>query len=270
MSQRLRRPTPVFTPAPQPLDIRLMNNATAVCMAVFAGLVLAAMLGWLARHPVFSLNIIRIENELTHSNAVTLRANVAHRLAGNFFTIDLARTRAAFESVPWVRHAVVRRDFPDGLRVQIQEHQAMAIWGAEAEARLVNSFGEVFEVNQGDMEAEELPQFNGPKGQAALVLQGYRAVAPLFEKLDSRLTQLELSDRGSWRGRLEGGALIQMGQGSPAEIQARVQRFAATVTQTASRFGRDLESADLRYGNGYAVKLRGVTTVGIGGKQDKK
>ena len=50
---------------------------------------------------------------------------------------------------------------------------------------------------------------------------------------------------------------------------ARVQRLLATFTQTASRFGRDLESADLRYPNGYAIKLRGVTTLPVDTKEKK-
>ena len=266
----MRRPVPVFTPPPVPLDIRLMNNASAILLAVFGGLALAALLGWFGRQPVFSLKAIRIDNELLHNNAVTLRANVAPKLAGNFFSVDLARTRAAFESIPWVRHAVVRREFPDRLRVLVQEHEAVAFWGGEADARLVNSYGEVFEVNQGDVESDDLPLLNGPQGQAALVLQGYRLVAPLVEKLDSSLSLLELTGRGTWRARLESGAVIEMGQGSPADIQARMQRFVATVTQTSSKFGRDLESADLRYENGYALKLRGVTTVGVGDKKDRK
>jgi cell division protein FtsQ len=49
-----------------------------------------------------------------------------------------------------------------------------------------------------------------------------------------------------------------------------VERFVSTVAQTSSKFGRNLESADLRYGNGYAIKLRGVTTVSAGDKQKKK
>jgi cell division protein FtsQ len=49
-----------------------------------------------------------------------------------------------------------------------------------------------------------------------------------------------------------------------------MQRFVATVTQTASKFGRDLEYADLRYENGYALRLRGVTTLDIGDKKDRK
>ena len=266
----MRRAAPVFTPPPLPLDIRLMNNASALLLAVFGGLALAALLGWFGRQPVFSLKAIRIDNELLHNNAVTLRANVAPKLTGNFFSVDLARTRAAFESIPWVRHAVVRREFPDRLRVLVQEHQAVAFWGAEADTRLVNSHGEVFEVNQGDVEPDDLPLLNGPQGQAHLVLQGYRLVAPLVEKLDSSLSLLELTGRGTWRARLESGAVIEMGLGSPNDIQARMQRFVATVPQTASKFGRDLESADLRYENGYALKLRGVTTVGTGDKKDRK
>jgi cell division protein FtsQ len=253
-----------------PLDIRLMNNTAAAFLLLFAVLLLTASAGWLARQPVFSLKAIHVENDLEHSNAATLRANVAPKLTGNFFTLDLARTRSAFENVPWVRHAVVRREFPDGLRVELQEHQAVAFWGDEADAQLVNSFGEVFEVNQGDVEVEDLPLLRGPKGLSALVLQGYRAVAPLLEKQDIKLSELVLTDRGSWRVLLDGGGVIELGLGSPTDIQARVQRFVATVAQTSSKFGRNLESADLRYGNGYAIKLRGVTTVAVGNKQNKK
>jgi cell division protein FtsQ len=252
-----------------PLDVRLMNNTATAFLLLFAALSLTAVADWLAKQPVFSLKVIHVDNELAHNNVATLRANVAPKLTGNFFTLDLARTRSAFETVPWVRYAVVRREFPDSLRVELQEHQAVAFWGSEADAQLVNSFGEVFEVNQGDVDPEDLPLLNGPKGQSALVLQGYRAVAPMLEKLDIKLAELELNHRGSWRVLLDGGGVIEMGLGSPADIQARVERFVATVAQTSSKFGRNLKSADLRYSNGYAIKLRGVTTV-ADSKQNKK
>ena len=252
---------------PLPLDVRLMNRLAAALALLFAGLVLAALGQWLVRQSVFSLEAIRVENELLHNNAVTLRANVAPKLTGNFFTLDLAQARAAFEQVPWVRQAVVRREFPDRLRVQIEEHVPVAFWGQDDDARLVNSHGEVFEVNPGDMEAEDLPRLHGPLPQAALVLATFQRLAPLFEKKDAELVQLELSSRGSWRARLENGAQLELGAGSRNEIEQRVQRFLATVTQAAPRFGRDLESADLRYPNGYALRLRGVTTVSPDKKQ---
>jgi cell division protein FtsQ len=245
-----------------PPDVRLMNALSLLLAGVFALLVLSLAAQWLLHRPLFGLRGIQVDNELGRNNAVTLRANVAPKLAGNFFTLDLAQSKAAFEAVPWVRTAVVRRDFPDRLRVRIEEHEPVALWGADDDVRLVNSYGEVFEVNQGDVEAESLPRLIGPRAQSPLVLQAFRSLAPKFEAMDSPLTQLELTGRGNWRARLENGAVIDIGPGGLDEIGPRVQRFIATFAQTPSRLGRNIESADLRYPNGYALRLRGVTTSG--------
>ena len=124
---------------------------------------------------------------------MTLRANVAPRLSGTFFTMDLTAARLAFEAVPWVRQAVVRREFPNRLKVRLQEHQAVAYWGAEGESRLVNNFGEVFEANLGEVEPETLPRLMGPNGQAAQVLAMYQTLQPMFDDMDMALEQLELT-----------------------------------------------------------------------------
>lgn len=253
-----------------PLDVRLMNALSLLFGLVFAAIVMALALAWVMRQSLFNLSAIRVEGDLKHNNAATLRANVAPRLSGNFFMMDLATARAAFESVPWVRRAVVQREFPDRLKVSLQEHQPVAFWGPESDARLVNSFGEVFEVNQGDVESEDLPRLSGPQGQAALVLQGFLLLSPLFEKMDGVLDQLEMTSQGNWRARLDSGAVIDLGHGTPDEINVRAERFIATLAQVSARYGRDLESADLRYPNGYAIKLRGVTTTNAGDKEDKK
>lgn len=264
MNARLSMPTPL------PLDIRLMNGVAAALGLVFAAMLLSLLGAWLMRQPLFALKAIHVQGDLTHNSAVTLRANVAPRLSGNFFTVDLGRTRAVFESVPWVRKAVVQRQFPNRLRVMLQEHQAIAYWGGENDASLVNSFGEVFDANPGDVESEALPRLVGPKDQAALVLQAWQRLSPLFEKVDSSIERLELTGQGGWRAALDDGAQIELGHGSLEELETRVQRFLATFTQVSSRYGRDLESADLRYGNGYAMRLSGVTTVNPGDKEDKK
>lgn len=247
-----------------------MNALTVALGLVFAIMVLALGVAWLMRQSLFSLSAISVQGDVTHNNAVTLRANVAPHLTGNFFTVDLGRTRSVFESLPWVRKAVVQRQFPNRLRVVLQEHQAIAQWGPEGDSRLVNNFGEVFEVNQGEAESEDLPQLNGPAGQAALVLQAYQMLSPLFEKLDAVLERLELTGQGGWRARLDSGAVLELGHGSLDDVQVRTQRFTATLTQVSSRYGRDLESADLRYGNGYALRLRGVTTIDPGEKTDRQ
>lgn len=255
---------------PAPMDVRLMNIASLLMGLAFFGMLAALGIGWLVQQNLFRLTAIKVRGDVNHNNAITLRANVVPRLNGNFFTVDLARAQAAFESVPWVRRAVVQREFPNRLSVVLQEHQAVAYWGREADAQLVNTYGEVFEANPGDVEADDLPLLSGPEGQAALVLDAWRRLSPLFEKVDAQIEQLELTSRGSWRTRLDDGATLELGHGSMEEIESRVTRFAATLTQVAGKFGKPLESADLRYSNGYAIKLRGVTTTVPGDKDNAK
>jgi cell division protein FtsQ len=82
------------------------------------------------------------------------------------------------------------------------------------------------------------------------------------------MAQLELSGRGSWRTQLESGAQIELGRGSVQEVSARARRFLKTLTQVTSVYGRQtsaLQSADLRHENGYAIRLRGVSTLAADG-----
>jgi len=165
--------------------------------------------------------------------------------------------------MPWVRRAVVRREFPNRLKVILQEHQAVGYWGTEGDSTLVNSYGEVFEANVDEVE-QELPRLDGPQGQSAQALAMYRALQPLFERLELSIEELDLTGRGSWRAKLDTGAEIELGRGTEEEVVARTQRFLGTMTQVTSRYGRSvtsLESADLRHQEGYAIRLRGVSTV---------
>ena len=110
-----------------PGDVRLMNAVAAGVFALTAAVLLAAGLLWLMRAPAFAINAIQLEGELTRNSVPTIRANATPRLTGNFFSVDLQQAQAAFESVPWVRRAVVRRVWPDRLVVRLQEHRAAAL-----------------------------------------------------------------------------------------------------------------------------------------------
>ncbi len=246
-----------------PLDIKFMNGTATALFAVFAGLALVAALAWAARSPLFAIRAIEVTGDVSHNNGITLRANVAPRLTGTFFTLDLAQARQLFEAAPWVRKAVVKRDFPNRLRVALQEHKAVAYWGPEGESRLLNTEGEVFEANVDEVEQDGLPRLMGPDGQAAQVLATYRLAQPLFTDMDLALDQFELTGRGSWRVRLDTGAVLELGRGNTEDVLARLTQFLKTLTQVTAKYGRRpeaLESADLRHEEGYAIRLRGVTT----------
>ena len=259
----LRQPATATTAAPAsalPVDVRLMNAIAAIVFTLALVALAGAALGWAARRPQFQFTDVRLEGDLQRNSVTTVRANAMPHLAGNFFTMDLARTRAAFEQVPWVRHAVVRRVWPDRLVVSLEEHQPVALWqGDESSDKMVNSHGEVFEANVGDVEDDSLPQFAGPDGTSAQVLDMYRRLQPMFASMDTEVTALRLSGRGSWKVDLDDGAAIELGRGTQDEVVERTTRFIRTLPQVLHKFNAPLESADLRHAEGYAVKLKGLS-----------
>ena len=258
----LRQPvTPNAAPASAlPVDIRLMNAIAVVVFALAGAALLAAGASWIARRPLFAIGGVRLEGDLQRNSVTTVRANALPHLAGNFFTMDLGKTRDAFEQVPWVRHAVVRRVWPNRLVVTLEEHQPVALWsGDENSDKMVNSHGEVFEANVGDVEDDSLPEFSGPDGSSPQVLAMYQRLAPVFQQLGVEMTSLAMSGRGSWKVELENGASVELGRGTPDEVIERTTRFARTVPQVLRKFHAPLESADLRHAEGYAVKLKGVS-----------
>ncbi len=250
--------------APIALDIRLMNISSLVLMVVFCITMFSGLLWWVVRHPVFALTNITVQGDIRHNNAVTLRANVVPHLRGGFFTVDLMQAKAVFEDVPWVRRAMVRREFPNRLSVELEEHQPAAYWGNDADSRLLNKQGEVFGANFGELDDENLPRLSGPDAESAQVLHMYENLKPELAKLNFQMKGLELTARGSWRAELKNGAQIELGRGTSHEVMARVERMTMTLAQVAQRYGRlttALEGADLRHVNGYALRLRGVSTL---------
>lgn len=249
---------------PMPMDVRLMNF-TAQMLVV--GVVLVALGGWawwLLRHPVFAIQSISVHGEVSRNNAVTFKANVMPKLNGNFFTMDLDSAKQAFESVPWVRTAVVHRDYPNRLRAVLQEHHPIALWGEEGGNAMVNEQGQVFEADVDDVDVEHLPRMKGPDGMSEEVMKMHRYLRPSYQAAGMDIDVLELTPRGSWRVLTASGAWMELGRGEQKEISERLQVFFKTLSQVSARYGRtptSLNGADLRHKDGYALRLRGVSTV---------
>lgn len=265
----MRAQTPNTTPTPP--DVRLMNGVAALLLLGLLVALLALALQWLVRQPVFAIRAITVEGDVTRNSVASLRANAVPRMSGSFLSMNLQGARSAFEAVPWVRHATVQRVWPSRLRVKLEEHKPAAYWetraeGADADSEasverlLVNSFGELFQANLGDVEDEDLPVLTGPANSSAQMLAFWRQLQQLSQRMDDSVERLDLSGRGSWRAHLEKGAVIELGRGSDAEVLARYAQFVASITQITTRYQNPLLSADLRHADGYAVRLRGIST----------
>lgn len=253
-------------PNEMPSDIRWMNAATMALAWVALAIVVAGMLTWVSRQPQFHIRKLTIEGELHRNNLPTVQANALPRITGDYFSVDLRQARDVFESVPWVRQAVVRRVWPNELRVTLEEHQPAAYWSHdERDDQLVNVQGEVFDANVGDVEDEHLPTLKAPTSataeQAQQMLNMLNLLKPVLAPLGADIDTLELNDRGTWSVLLTDDAVIQLGRGSTEELIERTARFVRTLPQLQAQYGQPLAYADLRYPKGYAVQLRGLTTL---------
>jgi len=258
--------TAMNAPAEMPQDIQWMNSAVKALAVVLLLLVLAAGLGVLMRQPAFTIRKLTLEGDLQRNNLATVRANAVPRVNGGFFTVDLRKSKDVFETVPWVRHAVVRRVWPNELRVSLEEHQPAAYWHHEdRDDQLVNMQGEVFDANLGDVEDEPLPTLHAPAhatpDQAREMLAMLHRLKPVLKGMDGDIDILKLTDRGSWSVQLDNDALIELGRGDTEEVVARAERFVKTLPQLRNQYPSALAYADLRYPKGYAVRLKGMTTM---------
>lgn len=222
-----------------------LNAAANVLFGLAA--VLAAYLLWslAARLPLFDLSEVRVSNQLTRVTRGEIESVVRRELRGNFLTVDLAAAAVAFQKLTWVRKADVRRQWPGRLEVTIQEHSALARWGNNA---LVNTHGEVFAGRQ----AGDLPLFAGPEGTAREITIQYRYFMSSLAGIGAAPVQVRVSPRRAWQVKLDNGMTLELGR---EQVEARLARFVGAYDRTIARLGRRVEHVDLRYANGFAVRL---------------
>jgi cell division protein FtsQ len=255
-----------------PSDVRWMNALSGALIGLLGLGLLASAVAWVTHRPYFALAGIVVEGDVGRTSVATIRANVAPRLVGNFFSINLQTAQDAFETVPWVRQAALKRVWPNRLEVRLQEHHAAALWSQEGEAapdKLVNTYGDVFEVNLGDVEEEPLPLLAGPAGSSRHMLEMLQRLREALAPLQASPDKLSLSSRGSWRVVMSNGVNLELGRGSDDEVVVRATQFVATLPEVVKHFDRPLVSADLRHRDAYVVRLKGVTTALAADDKDK-
>lgn len=247
-----------------PLDVRLMQGTTRALLWLFAAGCVVAVGNWLMQRNWWDIRAVRLQGDLQRISPVVVRADVLPRLRGNFFTVNLAAAQRVFEQIPWVRTAVVQRLWPMQLAVTLHAQTPAAIWSDGGATELLNTEGEPFSANLGEVQGLGLPRFSGPPDSGAQVLQMATALRPLLARRGQTLEALALGSGGNWQLQTASGLRIDLGNAPrSAATQQRLVQFLELAPQLESRYGHRIDSADLRYPNGFAVHLQGVELPGM-------
>jgi cell division protein FtsQ len=220
-------------------------------------LLLGILIDRLADPATLPIRKIRVQGALVHVDEAMLQASVLGKVHGGYFNVDVAGIRRTVEALPWVRHASVRRVWPDSIAITVVEQQPLARW---AGGGLLNRDGELFRPAAASWPAG-LPRFTAPAGTSRTVTRRYRAMAAQLASLQLRITALRLDARGALRLQLAGEAEqdfeLWLGR---EQHDLRLARFIKVYDRTLAPHADRIRRIDLRYGNGMAVQWKTTTT----------
>jgi cell division protein FtsQ len=224
----------------------ILNGISTALFAAAVLMVAYALLHYAVRLPVFPLREVRVNTLPQHVTQEQIEAIVRGEIEGNFFTVNLPRVRAAFERLPWVRKVDLRRQWPDRLEVALEEHVPLARWGTDA---LVNTNGEVFTAAYDG----RLLNFVGARESLKEITIQYEFFRRNLAAIGLAPVQIGVSPRRAWQVRADNGLTIELGR---EDIEPRLERFVGVYARTVGRLQRRIDHVDLRYSNGFAVRIQ--------------
>jgi cell division protein FtsQ len=229
---------------------RLLNIAAGALVGVAALIFLSVAVAMLLRSELFPVREMQITTPMKKTTRAEIELAMRGRIAGNFFAVSADEVRAALEKLPWVRSASVRKVWPDRLEAALEEHVALARWG---DSSLVNTYGEIF---SGKTEGT-LPLFIGPPGTGGELARRYARFGEILARLHTPLERIVLTPRHAWQLRLGNGLSVMLGRDADA-AEGRLRRFVEVYDLTLKRTSASHEYVDLRYPNGFALRVPGL------------
>lgn len=224
----------------------------AIAKALFVGAgTLSLWVGaqYALRSAPLPVRTVVLVGEVSHLDADRVSEQLAGHVTGNFLNVDVEDVRRRIEREPWVRRAIVRREWPDRLAVQVEEHHALARW---SDGQLVNTYGELF---QGAPDTA-LPQLGGPAGSEREVARRYIAFREIVAGLGTEPSEVLLSARRAWQIKLANGLVLALGRDDGRDApETRLARFVAAYPRAIAQFNHRVDHIDLRYPNGFALRV---------------
>jgi len=241
-----------------------MEKLSRFLMRCFMAMLVIGILVWLSQRPVFALKQIQIEpvagQTLKHIKKPIVKQQVLETVQGNFFSVRLEDVKRGFESMPWVRHANVRRVWPNGLVVSIEEQKPFGTWGGAESHTLMNIYGELFTGRVSETSDDvRLVDFSGPGDAGKEVMNLYEKATNWFKPWGVEVTSLALTERYAWHVRLSNGMKVEFGRDEESSdknlTEERVARLFKYWPQVQEKWANRVDAVDLRYANGFTVHL---------------
>ena len=244
----------------------LMNAIADLLLVAAAAALLVAALIWGAHLPLFPLHEVVVTSSLREVHRAELEEALSGRLRGNFFSVNLDALRTSIEELSWVRHADVRRQWPSRIEVDIEEHVPAAFWGT-ATGQLVNSHGEIFTAAMSVAPETPIPVLTGPNELAPELMVAYQKASDMLKPIGRTPKVLTMSARLAVQLKLDDGMIVDLGREQPkAPLRERLERFVEFYPSVLTAAAGRPSVVDMRYPNGFALRVAAAPTTNNRGK----
>lgn len=229
---------------------------------------------------VIPVKDVVIEGELQYLDKNKIMTALTEKFSDGYISADLNLMREVLLQQPWIKDVSLRRKWPANVSVFIEEHKPMAFWNKDS---YISESGDVFKPLYIDRRLN-LPQLNGPETQHVNVLKFMNVLYNQMALINFEVKRLSLDERRSWQltiverhnedkaeirhlGKERNNVQRNIRQNEQQIIdvklgrfntEKRLQRFIEVIPALSAEFKKSnnkVETIDMRYPNGFAVKM---------------
>ena len=230
----------------------------------------------------FEIEELKISADFKHLTPQQIRSEILPLIQNNYFAVDLKKVEQSVEHIDWVDQVSVRREWPKSIHIRLTEHNPIAYWGKQG---YLNDRAESFNVDK-SIKINQIPYLFGPDGTQKEMLKQYASWKKLLSNKALYLESLIMTPRYAYEAKvkisrdqqkqLTDAALmtlfeekdqpvpvldwrqikpfyltLQLGKN---DMESRLQRFTAAFPDAFKDQILKVDSVDLRYPNGFAVR----------------
>ncbi|MGN7070366.1 cell division protein FtsQ/DivIB, partial [Neisseria sp. P0001.S004] len=172
-------------------DAGALGRLTRRLLVLMTFLLIGSGIAWLYNSKYFPVKQIAIQGKLKYASSKELQTVAREHIRGNMFRADIDSAQAAFQELPWIDSAMVRRRFPETVEIILTERVPVAHWRAGG---LVDSKGNVFAASL----KQGLPIFEGQQGTGKDMVKHYADFSGILSPLKLTIKELIYTPRSAW------------------------------------------------------------------------
>lgn len=189
----------------------------------------------------FTIRNVYLEGqEYTSTNHILSALDV--EIGAPLFTLSLDNMQQQLEALPWVKHAVIERQYPTTLHVRIIEHTPLALWQHNGALAVI------------DIEGQVIQETNIHSFSDYVVLIGEDApnyahsffdIANLYPELLEHISSATRIGERRWNIRFQNGLEVKLPEANPEEAWQQLSDFHKEQDILSGKFNH----IDLRVSN---------------------